>query len=183
MTLFEYSDVLLHDCGPARTARDLPASSRCGAQPSPPEYQDRDARIARLDEQGVEQAWLIPTLGLGTEELLRVDPESAAAVFRAYNRWLEDDWGYDRDGRLLTGPMISLIDPAAAEAEVDRVLAIGTRMVVMRAGPVSCPHERPLSPADPRHDRVWARLAAFAGEDGRVGAGSAVLRGAGSRAC
>jgi predicted TIM-barrel fold metal-dependent hydrolase len=128
-------------------------------QPSPPEYQNRDARIARLDEQSVEQAWLIPTLGLGIEELLRVDPESSAALFRAYNRWLEEDWGYDRDGRLLAGPMISLIDPVAAEAEVDRVLAIGTRMIVMRAGPVSCPHDRPLSPADSRHDRIWGKLA------------------------
>jgi len=128
-------------------------------EPSPPEYQNRDARIARLDEQGVEQAWLIPTLGLGIEELLRVDPESCVAVFRAYNRWLEDDWGYDRDGRLLAGPVITLVDPASAEAEVDRVLEVGTRMVVMRAGPVACHHGRPLSPADPRYDGVWARLA------------------------
>ena len=72
------------------------------------------------------------------------------AVFTAYNRWLDDDWGYDRDGRILTGPMISLMDPVAAEAEVDRVLEVGTRLVIMRAGPVASPHGRPLSPADPR---------------------------------
>jgi predicted TIM-barrel fold metal-dependent hydrolase len=55
--------------------------------------------------------------------------------------------------------MISLIDPVAAEAEIDRVLEIGTRLVIMRAGPVASPHGRPLSPADPSHDRVWAKLA------------------------
>ena len=128
-------------------------------QPIQPEYRDRAARVARLDEQGVEQTWLIPSLGLGIEEMLQEDPESAMAIFRAYNRWLDDDWGYDRDGRILTGPMISLIDPVAAEAEVDRVLDVGTRLVIMRAGPVACPHNRPLSPADPSHDRVWAKLA------------------------
>ena len=138
----------------ARELRDI-----IEMQPIQPEYQNRDARIARLDEQGVQLAWLIPSLGLGIEEMLQEDPESAMAVFTAYNRWLADDWGYDRDGRIMTGPMISLIDPVAAEAEVDRVLEIGTRMIIMRAGPVSSPHGRPLSPADPAHDRIWAKLA------------------------
>jgi predicted TIM-barrel fold metal-dependent hydrolase len=128
-------------------------------QPIQPEYRDREQRVKRLDEFGVEQTWLIPSLGLGIEEMLQEDPESAMAVFSAYNRWLDDDWGYDRDGRILTGPMISLIDPVAAEAEIDRVLEIGTRLVIMRAGPVASPHGRPLSPADPSHDRVWAKLA------------------------
>ncbi len=138
----------------ARELRDIVTM-----QPIQAEYQDRDARIARLDEQGVQLAWLIPSLGLGIEEMLAEDPESAAAVFRAYNRWLHDDWGYDRDGRIMTGPMISLIDPVAAEQELDRVLAIGTRMIILRAGPVASPHNRPPSPADPRYDRFWAKLA------------------------
>jgi predicted TIM-barrel fold metal-dependent hydrolase len=124
-----------------------------------PEYRDRAARVARLDEQGVEQTWMIPSLGLGIEEMLQEDPESAIAIFRAYNRWLEDDWGYDRDGRILTGPMLTLIDPEAAEAELDRVMAIGTKMVIMKAGPVASAYGRPPSPADPKFDRIWAKLA------------------------
>ena len=55
--------------------------------------------------------------------------------------------------------MITLIDAEAAEAEIDRVLAVGTRMVIMKAGPVASPHNRPPSPADPRFDRIWAKLA------------------------
>jgi predicted TIM-barrel fold metal-dependent hydrolase len=31
--------------------------------------------------------------------------------------------------------------------------------VIMRAGPVGHPHGRPPSPADPRFDRIWAKLA------------------------
>jgi predicted TIM-barrel fold metal-dependent hydrolase len=128
-------------------------------QPIQPEYQNREARVARLDQQGVQQAWLIPSLGLGIEEMLQEDPESATAVFTAYNRWLDEDWGYDRDGRIMTGPMLSLIDAQAAEDELDRVMAIGTRMVIMRAGPVATPYQKAPSPADPRYDRVWAKLA------------------------
>lgn len=128
-------------------------------QPIQPEYRNRDLRVAKLDEQGVEQAWLIPSLGLGIEEMLQEDPESACAIFTAYNRWLEEDWGYDRDGRIITGPMLTLIDPAAAEAELDRVMAIGTKMVIMKAGPVASPYGRSPSPADPRFDRIWAKLA------------------------
>lgn len=138
----------------ARELRDIVTM-----QPIQAEYRDRAARIARLDQQGVQLAWLIPSLGLGIEEMLAEDPVSAAAIFTAYNKWLEDDWGYDRDGRIMTGPMISLIDPVTAEAELDRVLAIGTRMIILRAGPVASPHNRPPSPADPRYDRFWAKLA------------------------
>lgn len=128
-------------------------------QPIQPEYRDRDLRIERLDQQGVEQAWLIPSLGLGIEEMLQEDPVSAMAVFTAYNRWLDEDWGYSRDGRIVTGPMISLIDAEAAEAELDRVLALGAKMVIMRAGPVGNPYGRPPSPGDRRFDRIWAKIA------------------------
>jgi predicted TIM-barrel fold metal-dependent hydrolase len=128
-------------------------------QPLQPEYHDRDARLAVLDEQGIEQTWIVPTLGLGIEEVLRHDVESAAAVLRSYNTWLEEDWGFNRDGRILAGPIISLIDPVAAEREVDRALELDARIVIMRAGTVACPHDRPLSPADPAHDAIWAKLA------------------------
>jgi predicted TIM-barrel fold metal-dependent hydrolase len=128
-------------------------------QPIQPEYRDRDLRIAKLDEQGVEQTWLIPSMGLGIEEMLQEDPESAIAIFRAYNRWLDEDWGYDRDGRIITGPMITLIDATAAEEELDRVLALGARMIIMKAGPVASPYGRSPSPADPKYDRFWAKVA------------------------
>lgn len=127
--------------------------------PLQPEYRFRDERIKSLDAQGIEQAWLIPSLGLGIEEMLQEDPESAMAVFTSYNRWLDEHWGYNRDGRILTGPMISLLDPVAAEAELDRVLEFNPKMIIMRAGPIASPHNRPRSPADLSHDRVWAKIA------------------------
>ena len=129
-------------------------------QPIQPEYRDRDRprrpprRSRASSRRGSSRAW-----GSASRRCCRTTRNRRWPIFTAYNRWLDDDWGYDRDGRILTGPMISLIDPVAAEAEVDRVLDIGTRLVIMRAGPVACPHNRPLSPADPSHDRVWAKLA------------------------
>lgn len=91
--------------------------------------------------------------------MLQEDPESTAAIFTAYNRWLDEDWGYARDNRIIAPPMITLIDVASAEAEVHGVLALGARMVILKAGPVANPYGQPPSPADPRFDGVWARLA------------------------
>ena len=42
-------------------------------EPIPAEYRDRDARIAKLDEFGLEAVWLFPTLGILYEELLKHD--------------------------------------------------------------------------------------------------------------
>ena len=76
-------------------------------------YRDRDARVRLLDEQGLEGALLFPTLGVGMQEALKRDVPALHAAFRAFNDWLDDDWGFDRgDGRLYAAPMITLADPA-----------------------------------------------------------------------
>jgi predicted TIM-barrel fold metal-dependent hydrolase len=126
-----------------------------------PEYRDREQRVKRLDAQGVELTWLLPSLGLGLEEMLLDDAEALYAIFRAYNLWLDEDWGYDRDGRIQTGPLISLVDPAEAEADMRLAIERGARFVTFRPAPVDVPG-KPRSPGDPVHDRVWA-MAAEAG--------------------
>ena len=126
-----------------------------------PEYRERAARVAALDNQGVELAWLLPSLGLGLEEMLLDDRDGLYAVFRAYNEWLDEDWGYDRDGRIQTGPLISMLDPIEAEADMRRAIERGARFVTFRPAPVDMPGQ-PRSPGDPAHDRVWA-MAAEAG--------------------
>lgn len=126
--------------------------------PIQPEYRDRAARVGVMDRQGVDFTWLLPSLGLGLEEMLLDDPAALYAVFRAYNRWLDDDWGYDRDGRIQTGPMISLVDADQAEAELQRVLDLGVHFVTFRPAPVAIPGN-PRSPGDPIYDRIWAMIA------------------------
>jgi predicted TIM-barrel fold metal-dependent hydrolase len=120
-------------------------------------YRDRDARLALMDEQGMEACFLFPTLGVGMEEALCHDPEAAAATFTAFNRWLEDDWGYAYRDRIFAAPYLSLLHPAMAEAEVARVLEHGARVVVLRSGPIKDPLG-PRSYGHPAHDRVWAQL-------------------------
>src|SRR6476659_8621006 len=48
-------------------------------EPIRPEYRNRDARIEVLDQQGLEGAFLFPTLGVGMEEALLGDPDAAHA--------------------------------------------------------------------------------------------------------
>jgi predicted TIM-barrel fold metal-dependent hydrolase len=123
-----------------------------------PGYRDRDARLRLLDEQGLEGALLFPTLGVGMQEALKRDVPALHAAFTAFNRWLDDDWGFDRgDRRLYAAPMITLADATLAAAEVERVLAAGARILVMVPGPVP-DGEGYVSPGHPRFDRVWAQL-------------------------
>jgi predicted TIM-barrel fold metal-dependent hydrolase len=142
--------------GPEHRGSDL-TSSDAGHPARVP----RSCGAPLLDAQGVELAWLLPSLGLGLEEMLRDDPDVLYAVFRAYNTWLDEDWGYDRDGRIQTGPLISLVEPAEAEADMRLAIERGARFVTFRPGPVDVPG-KPRSPGDPVHDRVWA-MAAEAG--------------------
>ena len=133
-------------------------------EPISPAYRDRDARLELMDAQDMEACFLFPTLGVGMEEALCHDPEAAAATFTAFNRWMEDDWGYAYQDRIFAAPYISLLDPQLAEAEVSRVLEHGARVVVLRSGPIKDPlgHSQ-LRPSRPR------RRVAAAGRSRRAG--------------
>jgi len=97
---------------------------------------------------------MLPTTGVGVETQLR-EPQHRDALYpslRAFNRWLEEDWGYGRDGRIHGAPLGSMVDLGEGIAELDRVLAAGARFVVLTTGPVDG-----RSPADPCFDPFWAR--------------------------
>ena len=71
-------------------------------EPIRPEYRDRETRIQVMDEQGLDKIWLYPTLGMIYEQLLKHDPEGVGIMFRAFNRWVEEDWGYNYENRIGT---------------------------------------------------------------------------------
>ncbi|HTO69244.1 MAG TPA: amidohydrolase family protein [Myxococcota bacterium] len=119
--------------------------------PMDPAFQNRDARLARMDEQGVEAAFLFPTLGVCVEHFLRADPELSYANLRAFNRWLDETWGFAWQGRIFASPVISLLDPDEALRDLEDVLAKGARLINVRTGPAGG-----RSPADPAFDRVWS---------------------------
>lgn len=128
-------------------------------EPLRPEYQDRDQRLKVMDDQGLAAALLFPTLGCGVEEALRDDIPATMASLSAFNRWLEEDWGFDHEGRIIAAPMLSLADPEAAVTEVDSLLERGARVVHVRPAPVPGPAGTSRSLGNKVYDPVWARLA------------------------
>ncbi|HEU5152022.1 MAG TPA: amidohydrolase family protein [Iamia sp.] len=126
-------------------------------EPIRPTYRDRDARIDQLDAHGLDAAWLFPTLGMIYEEPLRHDVDAVCALFSAFNRWVDEDWGFAYRDRLFAAPYITLVDVDWAVAELERALDRGARTVVMRpAAPLT--RLGPVSPADRRNDPFWARV-------------------------
>ncbi|MDH4143743.1 MAG: amidohydrolase [Acidimicrobiia bacterium] len=124
-----------------------------------PDFQDRSARLATMDAQGVEAAIMLPSTEIGVEWDLQRDPAVLAANLTAFNRWLEDDWGYGTDGRLFGVPMLNLSELAYATAELERVVSAGARIVHLKPGPVQGADGVSRSPADPYFDPFWARCA------------------------
>jgi predicted TIM-barrel fold metal-dependent hydrolase len=119
-----------------------------------PEWLDRNARLATMDAQGIQAAVLAPTFGVAFEPDIADDVEAVYANFRAFNRWIEDDWGYAYRGRIFTTPFVSMLDPQLALAETDRLLDAGARLLLMNPGPAGFGR----SPADRVFDPVWARI-------------------------
>jgi predicted TIM-barrel fold metal-dependent hydrolase len=126
-------------------------------EPIRPAYRDRDARLENLDTQGIDGAFLFPTLGVGMQESLRHDPEAASAAFSGFNRWLEEDWGFAYRDRLFAAPYISMMDPEWAASEVASLIDRGARLISMVPGPVPI-GDRSRSIADPSYDAVWSRI-------------------------
>jgi predicted TIM-barrel fold metal-dependent hydrolase len=123
-------------------------------EPLPDQYHDRDARLHVMDEQGVERAVFFPTLGVGIDGLNPQNVRMTYKLFRAFNEWLDDDWGFNHGDRVYGAPFIPMLDPELACNELDLVLERGAKVIVMRPGPAGG-----RSPADPVWDRYWARIA------------------------
>ena len=102
-----------------------------------PEYRDRDARLRLMDEQGMEATIMLPTLGVGMESALEDDPEALLAAFRAFNRWLDDDWGFAYQERIFGAPLLTMVDPDEAVKTVEWSLERDARFFVLVPGPVS----------------------------------------------
>jgi hypothetical protein len=139
--------------------RALPAAElmRGNLEPQPACYRDPAARLATMDEQAIEGAWLFPTLGVLYEELIKQDVEAVCTLFQGFNRWLDEDWGLVYADRIFTAPYISLADVDWACRELDWALSKDARIVVMRPAAPSTV-DGPRSPADPCFDPFWARV-------------------------
>jgi predicted TIM-barrel fold metal-dependent hydrolase len=130
-------------------------------EPLSPAYQNREARLAVMDSQGVERAILFPTLGVGMEEFLKEDIDALHHAFSAFNSWLHEDWGYAHRERIFAAPVIPLADPAQAVKELERALERDARVLCIRMAPAFTA-DGPRSIGDRIFDPFWG-LAAEAG--------------------
>lgn len=145
-------DEIFHSNDPHNSLTEFNIRHRMRAEDEP-SFVDLAARLKYMDEEGMEAAMLYPSLGVMVEQQLESDVEASYANMHAFNRWLEDDWGYATQGRLFSVPMLSLLDLDMALEELDRVMKLGARAVHLRTGPVNG-----RSPASESFDPFWARL-------------------------
>jgi predicted TIM-barrel fold metal-dependent hydrolase len=123
---------------------------------SRPEYQNRELRVQRMDEQEIDAALLFPTLVSGLEESTADDVDLTMDVLWSFNRWMDEDWGFAYQHRLFATPVISLADLDEAVKMLDWVLDRGARGIMVRPAPVPT-RMGWRSPADPMFDPFWAR--------------------------
>jgi predicted TIM-barrel fold metal-dependent hydrolase len=117
------------------------------------EYRDRDARVKQLTEQQIDHSIMYPGgWALMAEAYLEgIDP--LYDNLTAFNRWMEEDWGFAYQNKIFAPAMLSLRDLDRAVAELERVLAAGARFILLAPGPA---YGR--SPGDPYFDPFWARI-------------------------
>jgi predicted TIM-barrel fold metal-dependent hydrolase len=125
----------------------------------PPEWRSGDGRLKVMDQQGVHAAMVFPTLASVIEERLNDKPQAIAALFHSLNMWTNEEWGFARENRLFSVPMINLADIDAAIAELEFVLKAGARTIGIRPAPVPDHRGRSRSFGFPEFDPFWARVA------------------------
>jgi predicted TIM-barrel fold metal-dependent hydrolase len=122
-------------------------------EPMRKEYLEREPRLQLMAEQGVERCVLFPAgMALSAENYVQ-DTEALYANLRSFNRWYDEAWGFDFEGRLYATAVLSLRDLDEAVALTDDIIERGARVVLLPTGPA---YGR--SPSDPYFDPVWSRL-------------------------
>jgi predicted TIM-barrel fold metal-dependent hydrolase len=128
-----------------------------GAQPlsafEHPAYMRRPERLALMDQQNIAAALMIPTMAVLIEGDFGDRPDVVSANYRAFNRWLEEEWTYGDDGRIYGVPLLTLLDQDWSIEELERVASLGAKFFYLKTGPVGS-----LSPADTAFDRFWAAV-------------------------
>jgi predicted TIM-barrel fold metal-dependent hydrolase len=137
--------------------RDLTSDEReelaAHLQQMQPAFLRREERLQLMDEQHVEAAVIHSIGGAGDPAFLAGDLEAGYAIARAFNRWIQDDWGFSYKNRIFVPAAVPLADVEQAVAELDRVLGEGAALVNLPTGP-----SYGRSPFDPYFDPYWARV-------------------------
>ena len=125
---------------------------------SPAAFRSSAERLALMDEQGLHASLFFPTLASVIEERMKHDHVLMASVVHSLNQWVDEEWGFAREGRIYASPMISLADVDLAIDELEWALKRGARSIMMRPAPIAGYKSR-RSPGAPEFDPFWARCA------------------------
>ena len=119
----------------------------------PRAFHDPEARLAQLDDFGLDAAVLFPNYGLLWERPLMDRPAAQLANMRAWNRWALEVAAVGA-GRLAPVAHVSLRDLDWLEEELSALSAGGLRLAMTAPALVD---GKPLS--HPSLDRAWAAFA------------------------
>jgi predicted TIM-barrel fold metal-dependent hydrolase len=123
-----------------------------------PAFHDPAARIALMDEQGIDRALMFPTLASVLEERMRDDPDLTHAAIHSLNQWMHETWSFNYEDRIFATPVITLPVVEKAIAELEWVLERGARVVLIRPAPV-WGYRGPRSFGLPEFDPFWEKVA------------------------
>ena len=100
---------------------------------------------------------MFPSQGVVLEAPLLAagDIDATMATMRAFNRWIDDEWGFAYKNRIFGIPYMTLSDPDNAVAELKWAIERGARVVNLRQGAAHT-REGKRSPAHPMFDKFWA---------------------------
>jgi predicted TIM-barrel fold metal-dependent hydrolase len=114
---------------------------------------DRDpvARLAKMDEHGIDEAVVFPNFGLFWVRSLEDNPEAQLANMQAWNRWAVEGVKAGGKGRLHPVGHVSLRDPEWLERELAQLARGDVTAAMVPIGPVD---GRPLAHTD--LDRCWS---------------------------
>jgi predicted TIM-barrel fold metal-dependent hydrolase len=122
-----------------------------------PAFREPAPRLELMDELGITQTLMFPTLASLVEERMRDDPLLIHAVIHALNEWLHETWSFNYKDRIFTVPVISLPILDKALAELEWCVERGARAILVRPAPV--PGFRgSRSFALPEFDPFWKRV-------------------------
>jgi predicted TIM-barrel fold metal-dependent hydrolase len=123
-----------------------------------PSFRNGADRLPVMDAQNIHATLMFPTLFSAIERRMSHDHDLLNAALHSLNQWTDEEWGFDRQGRIFATPVISLADIDQAVVELDWALKRGARSVVIRPAPVPG-YRGSRSMGFAEFDPFWARVA------------------------
>jgi predicted TIM-barrel fold metal-dependent hydrolase len=118
-----------------------------------PYMMHKNPRLQLMDTQSIQACVMLPTLGVTVQHHLSKHAEIEYPTLRAFNRWVEEEWGFGSDKRIYAAACLTLNHLDSAVKELERLIKTGVKLIHLPCGPVNG-----RSPADPYFDRFWAKV-------------------------